>query len=327
LKKILLVLSEYLGLSFIIAVLGIIMHSFLDLENLLQNLAYWTLRGLGIAVIVYAVRRIKDGWSFKDLGFYINRSWGKDIWFGFVGFCLLYFIELPILLINLPYQAELLAKSMNLFPGISFPMMLVLAFFLTFVFGFITGAWHEEIWHRGYIQGVFGKKIAPVVGFLVSSIPFGLTHHFSHPDYNLLMIVGCVFGGAVYCLVFYATGSLLAAMTSHTISNVLPIFAPLFYAHGYRSVSYFVAVGVGLILAGMCFRGRNEIREMIEQTKRLIVESGTKHIMIGAALALLSVLISWAQSQFSEQCASSIRIITYSVLGFVFLAVSFIENE
>jgi membrane protease YdiL (CAAX protease family) len=169
---------------------------------LLLNLAFLTLRGIGIAVIVYAVRRIKDGWSFRDFGFCIHLSWSKDIWFGFIGFCLLNFIELPILLANLPYQAELLAKSMNLFPEISFRVMLVLAFFLTLVFGFITGAWHEEIWHRGYIQGVFSKKVAPVVGFFISSIYFGLTHHFSHPDYNLLLIVGCVLGGVVYCLVF-----------------------------------------------------------------------------------------------------------------------------
>ena len=326
-KKILPVLSEYLGLSFFIAVLGIVMQSFFDLENLILNLAYWTLRGLGIAVIVYAVRRIKDRWSFRDLGFHIHRSWSKDIWFGFIGFCLLYFIELPILLINLPYQAEMLAKNMNLFTGISFPLMLVLAFFLTLAFGFITGAWHEEIWYRGYIQGVFSKKIAPVVGFLVSSIPFGLTHHFSHPDYNLLLIVGCVFGGVVYCLVFYATGSLLAAMTSHTLSNVLPIFAPLFFAQGYRSASYFIAVGMGLLLVGLCFRGRKEIRELIEETKRLFLGSEAKYIMIGVAFAFLSVLISWARSHFADQFGAGTRIITYSVLGFVFLAFSFIKND
>lgn len=305
-KKILPVLSEYLGLSFIIAVLGIIMHSFLDLENLLLNLAYWTLRGIGIAVIVYAVRRIKDGWSFRDLGFRIYRSWSKDIWFGFIGFCLLYFVELPILLVNLPCQAELLAKSMELFPGISFPVMLVLAFFLTLVFGFITGAWHEEIWHRGYIQGVFSKKIAPVVGFFISSIPFGLTHHFSHPDYNLLLIVGCVLGGVVYCLVFYATGSLLAAMTSHTLSNVLPVFAPLFYAQGYRSISYLVAVGVGFMLMVLCIPGRKEIKELIEKTKSLFVGSEIRHIVIGVALAFLSVLISWFRNLFPGQFGSNI---------------------
>jgi len=261
------------------------------------------------------------------LGFRIHRSWSKDIWFGFIGFCLLYFIELPILLVNLPYQAELLAKSMNLFPGISFPVMLVLAFFLTLVFGFITGAWHEEIWYRGYLQGVFSKKIAPVVGFLISSIPFGLSHHFSHPEYNLLLVVGCLLGGAVYCLVYYATGSLLAAMTSHTLSNVLPIFAPLFYAQGYRTTSYFVAVGIGFILVGLCFRGRKEIKELIQKTKRLFVESGAKYIMIGVALGILSVLITWSRSQFAEQFGSSIRIIVYSVLGVVFLAVSFIKKK
>ena len=326
-KKILPVLSEYLGLSFIIAVLGIIMNSFLDLENLLLNLAYWTLRGIGIAVIVYAVRRIKDGWSLRDLGFRIHRSWSKDIWFGFIGFCLLYFIELPILLANLPYQAELLAESMNLFPGISFPVMLVLALFLALVFGFITGAWHEEIWHRGYIQGVFSKKIAPVVGFFISSIPFGLTHHFSHPDYNLLLIVGCVLGGVVYCLVFYATGSLLAAMTSHTLSNVLPVFAPLFYAQGYRSISYLVAVGVGFILMVLCIPGRTEIKELIEKTKSLFVDSKIQHIVIGIALAFLSVLISWFRNLFPGQSGPNIQIITYSCLGFVLLALSFVKND
>jgi drug/metabolite transporter (DMT)-like permease len=216
---------------------------------------------------------------------------------------------------------------MNLFPGIPFPVMLVLGFVLALTFGFITGAWHEEIWYRGYIQGVFSRKIAPVVGFLISSIPFGITHHFSHPEYNLLLIVGCVFGGGVYCLVFYASGSLLAAMTAHALSNAIPIFMPLFYAYGYRSTSYFVAAGIGFILVGFCFKGRREITELIEKAKRLFLESGTKYIMIGIALASFSVGISWARSLFVERFGSNIQVITYSVLGLVFLAVSFIKHD
>jgi len=94
-KKTAVVFSEYLGMSFIVALFGILLVRIFSLENLLTNLGYWLLRGLVIAALVYVVRRLKDNWSLKDLGFRIHRSWGKDIWFGFIGFCVLYIAFFP----------------------------------------------------------------------------------------------------------------------------------------------------------------------------------------------------------------------------------------
>jgi len=326
-KKISTVFSEYLGLSFIVSILGMMLSIFLSLENLFTNLVYWLLRGVLIAVVVYAVRRLKDNWSLKDLGFRIQRSWGKDIWFGFVGFCVLYIVLLPLEAANLPDYADSVSNSLGMFPDMSMPLLILFVTIASLVFGFITGAWHEEIWYRGYIQGLFSKEIAPAVGFFISFIPFGLTHHFSHPDYNWLMILNVLISGAVFCLVYYATGSLLSAMTTHALSNVIPAYAPFVFAKGYVSLSYVTLFGLGLIMLGFCYIGRKELKELFVKTKQMFAESGIVYSGVGLLLGMLVFLITWGRSVFANKYGSSTRFIVYGVLGIVFVGISFIKKR
>ncbi|MBD3414899.1 MAG: CPBP family intramembrane metalloprotease [Candidatus Aminicenantes bacterium] len=326
-KKTAVVFSEYLGVSFIIAIFGILLHRFLGLENLLTNLAYWLSRGVVIAVVVYAVRRLKDNWTLKDLGFRIHRSWGKDIWFGFIGFCVLYIVLLPLEVANISVYADSISKNLGMFPDMPLPLLLVIMTLTSLIFGFVTGAWHEEIWYRGYIQGLFSRKIAPAVGFFISFIPFGLTHHFSHPDYNVVMILNVLISGAVFCLIYYATGSLLAAMTTHTLANVIPVYAPFVFAKGYVALSYVTAFGLGLILLGFCFVGRTELKELWTKTKQMFSESGILYTVVGFLLGLLVFLIAWGRSVFTDRYGSSIRLVVYAVLGALFLGLSFIRKR
>ena len=326
-KKIPFVFSEYLGLSFFISLLGMMLSLFLSLENLLTNLVFWLLRGILIAGVVFTVRRLKGNWSLKDLGFRIQRSWGKDIWFGFISFCALYIVLLPLEAANLPVFADSISNSLSMFPDMSMPLLILFVTFASLIFGFVTGAWHEEIWYRGYIQGLFSKEIAPAVGFFVSFIPFGLTHHFSHPDYNFLMILNVLISGAVFCLVYYATGSLLSAMTTHTLCNVIPTYAPFVFAKGYLSLSYVTLFGLGLIMLGFCYIGRKELKELFVKTKQMFAESGIVKSGVGILLGLLVFLITWGRSIFADKYGSTARLIAYSALGVVFLGISFINKR
>jgi len=326
-KKTSILFLEYLGVSFTVAVFSIILLNFLNLNNLILNLAFWFLGGIGIALIICVIRRINDKWSLKDIGFRIHRSWGKDIWFGFIGFCLLYIVQLPIVIINLPYQADILSKNFNMFKEMPIYIMIPVATILAIIFGFITGAWHEEILYRGYLQGVFSKKIAPAMGFFISFIPFGITHHFSHPDYNLFLIFIVLINGAFFCLVYYATGSLLVSMTTHTLCNTLPIYAPLFYIRGYEIISYIVSVSIAVILLIFCFIGKKEVKELFNKTKEIYFQSRPIHSVMGIILGALIILITWGRNIFADYFDTGIRIVVYGFLGLGFLGVSMFNRK
>jgi len=193
-KKTTIVFFEYLEIPFVISITGILLLKFFSLENLFSNLVYWLGKGIIIAIIVYAVRRYKDNWSFKDLGFSIHRSGEKDIWFGFVAFCFLYIILLPLIILMVTIT----------------PL----------IFGFITVAWHEEIWYRGYIQGLFNRKIAPAVGLFVSFIPIGISHHFSlriRKQIKTIIISIVLIGLSLY--IYFGFHALRIQMAVHKINN------------------------------------------------------------------------------------------------------------
>jgi len=325
-KKTAIVFFEYLGITFIISIAGILLLRFLSLDNLLTNLAYWFGRGIVIAVIVYAIRRYKDKWSLKDLGFRIHQSWGKDIWFGFIGFCALYIVLFPLEIIHLSDYADSFAKRVNMFPDMPTSLLIPFMTLISLVFGFITGAWHEEIWYRGYIQGVFSKKIAPAVGFFISFIPFGLTHHLSHPNYSLLMIMNVLISGAMFCFIYYATGSLLASMTTHTLCNVIPIYSAYIFSEGYVTMAYLTSVGIRLIMLGLCIRGRKELKELFDKTKQIFSKSGNIHIVQGIILGLVVFLIAWGRNIFADELKFDTRIVVYGVFGIVLLGISFFIN-
>ena len=318
-KKTTTLFSEYLGVTFIVGLLTIILLKFLNLNNLFINLAFWLLRGMGIAVLVYFVRRINDGWNWRDIGFHIHQSWARDIRFGFIGSCLLYLVQLPFAIINLSYQARLLSHSFTMFSEMPIHIMLPVATLAALIFGFITGAWHEEILYRGYLQGIFSKKVAPAVGFFISLILFGITHHFSHPDYNLLLIIIVLINGAFFCLVYYATGSLLVSMTTHTLSNTLTIYAPLLYTRGHEVIAYITALGIGVILLGFCFIANKETKKLFNKFREIFSRSKPVHSIMGILLGILLVFITWGKSIFTDYFEAGTRIVVYGVLGIIFL--------
>jgi len=326
-KKIITLFFEYLGVYFVINLFGILLHQFISLNNIFTNLVYWLFRGIMIAAVVFTVRRIKDNWRLKDLGFQIHRSWGKDLWFGFLGFCVLYILLLPLELVNLPIYAKSISKFLDMFPDTSLPLLIVIMTLASLVFGFLSGAWHEEIWYRGYIQSLFSSKIAPAAGFFISFIPFGLVHHFSHPEYNDLLILNILLNGAMFCLVFYATRSLLASMTTHTLTNVITIYAPFVFMKGYTLLSYITALFIGLILLVFCFWGRKELKELWSKTKQMFSESKIIHCEIGLLIGLFVFLVACGQNAFADQYESNTLIIVYGTLGALFIGLSFIKTK
>ena len=58
-------------------------------------------------------------------------------------------------------------------------------------------------------------------------IPFSLGHHFSHPDWSIIQVLATIIPGIGYGLLYHATGSLVAVMTAHALSNWIPAYPVL----------------------------------------------------------------------------------------------------
>jgi len=331
-RKILFRFLEFLGLSAAFGLLSQLFNFFLSkvlgLKNLAHILPYWVLYGIAIAFLAYTMRKIKAGWTWKDLGFKVRRSWRKDIWYGLVVYGLLYIISIPLSVALLPS----LAASMKNQMGSLFKMPLLLSILIAgcafLIFGFITGAFHEEIWYRGYLQGLLSKEAAPALGFFCSFLFFSFGHYFSHPEWSLLAVLNTVPGGLAFCLAYHATGSLLVTMTVHTLANfVFPTFTVPFYANGYHGFSYFMIASLGVIFSVLCLIGKKEVRDFYFKTKELFVKSGWAMSLAGIILGIMALLFSWGKQFLRSHLSTAAYLITLGTISALTLGTSFLGRN
>jgi membrane protease YdiL (CAAX protease family) len=299
-KNIVFPFLEFLGLT---ASLGLaaslirfVLGTLLGLEGLINILLYWLLFGVAAALLAFAARRVIGGWTWKDLGFKVRAGWGGDIWYGLVTASLIYILTLPLEMIILPSVSAMAAESMSGLMQMPFIVLIPAAGVLSLVFGFVTGAFHEEIWYRGYIQGLFTREAAPAAGFLFSLILFSLLHAFSHPEWSLLNVLNTVPHAFFFCLAYYATGSLLVCMTAHTLCNFfVPTIAVPLYAKGLHGEAYIALAAFSLLFLGICILGRRIIKELAQKTVGLFKDSGWRMNLLGIGLGAMALLFTWVR--------------------------------
>ena len=165
---------------------------------------------------------------------------------------------------------------------------------MAIVFGFVTGAFNEEIRFRGYYQGVAANELTPLAGFVIGFIPFSFGHYFAHPDWSLVQVVATVLPGVVFGLLYNATGSLVAVMTAHTLVNWIGSYpALLLTATKSRTVGVAATVVLWIIAAGILFwRRKRELREWRSATRGMFRERPGFGLITGIALGL-ALLAVW----------------------------------
>ena len=331
-SKVVFLYFEFLGLGFALglyaAFLKFILNDLLGLKDLLSILLYWALYGVGAGAFAFCIRKIKGGWSLKDLGFRLYRSWKKDLWYGLVIASLMYVVTIPLEVILLPSVTQLAADSMGDFLQMPLLLLIPAAGLLSLVFGFITGAFHEEIWYRGYLQGLFSREAAPAAGFWFSLIVFSLGHYFSHPEWSLLNVLNTIPHAFFFCLAYFATGSLVVSMVVHTFANfAIPTFAIPFYAKGYRLASYISIFVLWLVLLAVCYFGKKELLELKEKAKVLFYKSQWGMGLLGIFLAALSLFIDWGEGVFKRQLPRTAHLVGIAVLAAVGIGLSFLKKE
>lgn len=299
--------------------------------TLLQQFAsgiMWALISLFAIGFVYLVRKIKSGWTLKDLGFRIHRSWGKDTWYGIVIFCLTYIITLPLTTAVFSSKAKLAGDAfLNEMSSItsSFYLIILAALFIT-LGTFFCAFWEEVTW-RGYLQSLFTKALAPSTGFFVACLYFSLGHYFTRPEWGWLDVFLTVTWGIALGLAFYATGSIWVVAVLHTLSNLFWDIPFYLYLKGSIQSAYLFLVILGAVLLMTCFFGRRELKSFFQKTKELFIGSGWKASLVGIFLGIVALVYAWGQSILTRKTQKGTSLGILILFSVCMILLSFLYKE
>jgi len=177
------------------------------------------LTGLGYVFVTILAAKLLDRRSFSDYGIVWNARWLRDLLFGLL---------LGALLMGVIFVFELAMGWITV--GSLFLTVLPLPFaasFLLFLVLFILVGAYEELVFRGYqlkniAEGFnFGRisgRNAVFLGWIISSILFGLLHAFN-PGATAYTTFKITLGGLFLALPFMLTGKLALSIGIHVAWN------------------------------------------------------------------------------------------------------------
>ncbi|UCH66123.1 MAG: CPBP family intramembrane metalloprotease [Ignavibacterium sp.] len=169
---------------------------------------------------VWLAGRFLDRRSFKEFGLHFNRQWWIDLIFG---------MGLGIILIAFIFLNQLAFGWVNI-KDIFFVLhpkeLFILPLFI-FLFIFLCVGISEELVTRGYLlknlaEGfnlkVIGPKGAIIIGWILSSVVFGLLH-IDNNNATFLSTLNITIGGIFFGICFVLTGKLAIPIGLHITWN------------------------------------------------------------------------------------------------------------
>lgn len=260
-------------------------------------LGVWLLYAAGAVLLGTALNRVRRGRGLRSLGFRYHRGFLPDVWFGVLGYGILYLLTLPFDLAALEDRTRNAGQMLAQLSLSSPAAMLAAGSLFALLVGFVSGALHEEIRFRGYYQGAGWGEISPLAGFLMALIPFTFGHYFSHPNWSPFQVLATLIPGVLFGLLFNATGSLTVVITAHTLANWVG-FHPALLAWVTQRPLAGVATACALALLFVCllaFRGREEMRLLLEATVKTFRDRAGLGLACGTAIGL-ALLATWPLS-------------------------------
>jgi membrane protease YdiL (CAAX protease family) len=303
-KKSLIYTLEFLGLyTLIFIIIGLFHLGFaristgilgkekyqIILADRLISSVKWMVVCFVIILLTWIVRRSKDGWTLKDLGFRAHEGWGKDVWMGVLLSCLIFLISFPLNIIVFPGQAELSADSAfyNSLLTSSFPLIYIFLSFLFMALSTLGAAFWEEVFWRGYLQTLFSRKISPVTGFLLTALVFGVGHFFTRPDWGkwgMVLASGVFLDALFFGMAYYITESLIVVAVMHFLLNMWGDYPLIVYISGNRKGAYMFIVLLAFLSLGVCIKGRQKIKLFWLKTSKIFSSYGWKMVALGIVL-------------------------------------------
>jgi len=296
---------EVLGFTLVLGVFSPAFWSFLG-GGLAGMLGSWLLYGLAAVVLGTILNRVQRREGLRALGFRYHRGFWADVRAGLVAYAVIYLASLPMDLPALSDRATNMSGLVKLLGLTSAAAILAGGGALALVAGFFTGAFHEEVRFRGYYQGTGSREATPLVGFVMALIPFTLGHSFAHPDWTPIQVLATFVPGIGYGLLYQATGSLVAVMTAHTLSDWVPAYPVLvLVATSSRAAALATAAGLGAALALLIYlRRAAELRILVESTRAMLRERPVSGLVVGALVGA-SLLAVWPLRSSSPYVGSA----------------------
>jgi membrane protease YdiL (CAAX protease family) len=302
---ILLMAVEVLGFTLVLGIFSPPFWSFLG-GGFVGMLGSWLLYGLAAVVLGAVLNRVQRGEGLRALGFRYHRGFWADVGAGVVAYAVIYLVSLPVDLAAVSDRATSMSALVKQLGLTSAAGALGVGGALALVAGFCTGAFHEEVRFRGYYQGTGAREATPLVGFVMALIPFSLGHYFAHPEWSATQVLATLIPGVGYGLLYQATGSLVAVMTAHTLSNWIPAY-PILVLVGTssRAAALATAAGLGVALALLIYvRRAREIRIFVESTRAMVRERPVFGLVVGVLVGA-SLLGIWPLRSSSPYVAGA----------------------
>jgi membrane protease YdiL (CAAX protease family) len=151
---------------------------------------------------------------------------------------------------------------------------------------------HEEFRLRGYMQNFIGKNYNGVIALIGISIYFALSHTFSHPEYNILMLLYLLIPAFIFGLEFLVYRNIVVTMTSHFLSNVsqMWIFAICYYfGKGVGLITALIAIGIADFLMT---KNRKVFIEFIKESKKHL-KTEPKNYLYGVLLGIVLLVYAY----------------------------------
>jgi len=184
----------------------------LFLETPVWNAVFATIQGIIFLIIIFFMIRFveKKHFFWKDIGLNWNHTSLYNIGLGFVVACLVYFA--PIFLGF--FLGTLTLSFQDTFENLVFSSV-----FMTVVFNFSIG-FGEEVVFRSYIQTRMIKLYGAILGILLTSILFTLSHVLMTQLSLISILTGIILFVAIGIL-YFCTHSLYLVGTIHAVLNIL----------------------------------------------------------------------------------------------------------
>lgn len=291
-KTTLLFLAEVLGFTLLLQAVTAPVWRFAG-DALAGQLGAWLIYGLAAGLLGWLFNRILRKEGLRALGFRYSKGFWKDVWFGVLGYAVLCVLCLPMDIAALPDRAKMIGQMIG--SGYSTVQILAIGSLFAIVLGFVTGAFNEEIRFRGYYQGAAARELSPLAGFMIALLPFSFGHYFAHPEWSVLQVLATVLPGVVYGLLYNVTGSLVAVMTAHTLTNWIGAYPALVYSATHdRAAGLITLAGLAVGFVLLIWVRRNlEMRAWFALSARLFREHTAFGLVTGSLIGL-ALLGLWA---------------------------------
>jgi len=248
---------------------------------------YWLLYTTIVCSLIYLIRR-RDGWRLGDFGL-TTENFRKNILYGTV-------IISPLIIIEIIGNVLLFDSFVNNSPFNNLDAFegLIYAFLIYPILSILWAEFHEEFRFRGYMQNFIGKNYNEVIALIGISIYFALGHTFSHPEYNILILLYLLIPAFILGLEFLVYRNIVVTMTSHLLINAsqMWIFAVCYYfGKNVGLITALISIG---IVGFLMVKGRNIFAVFIKESKKYLKTEPKNYfygVLLGAILLVYAYLL------------------------------------